>query len=403
MSGLPSEQAKASALAAPDLTGSKPLGVYVHVPFCASTCDFCAFYQKQPTADDVSRFLAGIAREASFVNWSRPVTTVFWGGGTPGLLSPRDLRRLAEIVRERCGGAPAEWTVELAPGSVTQARLGALREAGVTRISMGVQSFQPALLDALGRQHTREQIYTAYERVRAAGFRSVNLDLMFALPGQTAAEWAGDVREAVSLGPDHLSTYCLTFEEDTKLWVKLSQGRVKLDPEHEAALYEATWSQLMDSGFAQYEVSNFARPGHACLHNVNTWRMHEWIGLGPSAASQHDGWRGGNVADLEKWLEHVQRGERVTEDRVALTPALLAEDALIFGLRMNAGVDLTPWRERAPEAPWPIIEDTLATLAAGGLLIREGNVVRLTNRGRLVADSVGAEIMAAFEPIGETA
>jgi oxygen-independent coproporphyrinogen-3 oxidase len=319
------------------------------------------------------------------------------------LLAPRDLQRLAEIVRARCGGAPAEWTVELAPGSVTEARLAVLREAGVTRVSMGVQSFQPELLDALGRQHSREQIYAAYERVRLAGFRSVNLDLMFALPGQTAAEWAGDVREAVSLGPDHLSTYCLTFEEDTKLWVKLSQGRVKLDPDNEAVLYEATWSQLVDSGFAQYEVSNFARPGHACRHNINTWRMHEWVGLGPSAASQHAGWRGGNVADLEKWLDQVQRGERMTEDRIALTPALLAEDALVFGLRMNTGVDLAPWRVRVPNAPWQAIEDTLATLAAGGLLVRKGDVVQLTNRGRLVADSVGVEIMAAFEPIVETA
>jgi oxygen-independent coproporphyrinogen III oxidase len=396
MSRFAPEQAKASS--APE-----PLGIYVHVPFCASTCDFCAFYQTKPTANDVDRFLAGIAHEASLVAWGRPVTTVFWGGGTPGLLAPRDLARLAEIVRERCGGTPVEWTVELAPASVTTERLKALKAAGVTRVSMGVQSFQPALLDALGRAHTREQIARAYERIRAAGFASVNLDLMFALPGQTAEEWAADVREAVALAPDHLSTYCLTFEEDTALWVKLSQGRVKLDVEHEARLYEATWAQLAAAGYAQYEVSNFARPGHTCLHNLNTWRMHEWVGLGPSAASQQGGWRGANIADLEKWLAHVERGERATEDRVALTPALLAEDALVFGLRANAGVDLARWRPRAPEAPWPVIEDTLATLAAGEMLVREGTIVRLTDRGRLVADAIGAEIMAAFEPIGETA
>lgn len=371
----------------------------MHVPFCASTCDFCAFYQKQPTADDVRRFLAGIEREAALVDWPRAVSTVFWGGGTPGLLAARDLARLAEIVRAQCGGAPAEWTVELAPGSVTKERLTVLREAGVTRVSMGVQSFQPALLDALGRQHTLRQIHRAYERVREAGFPSVNLDLMFALPGQTAEEWAADVRAAVALAPDHLSTYCLTFEEDTKLWVKLSQGRVKLDTEHEARLYEATWEQLAAAGYAQYEVSNFARPGHACRHNLNTWRMHEWIGLGPSAASQHAGWRGGNIADLERWLADLDRGVRMTEDRVALTPALLAEDALIFGLRTNAGVDLASWRAWAPQAPWAVIEDTLATLAAGELLVREGDVVRLTNRGRLIADTIGAEIMAAFEPL----
>jgi oxygen-independent coproporphyrinogen-3 oxidase len=388
MSHVATEQAKAEP--------ASPVGVYVHVPFCASTCDFCAFYQTKPTAERVKGFLEGVAREAMSVKWMRPITTVFWGGGTPGLLSPGDLARLATIVRERCGNAPAEWTVEMAPASVTSERLVALRDAGVTRISMGVQSFQPALLDGLGRQHTTQQVYRAYERVRAAGFASVNLDLMFALPGQTAEEWAADVREAVALQPDHLSTYCLTFEEDTALWVKLSQGRVKLDSEHEARLYEATWAQLAAAGYEQYEVSNFARPGHQCRHNVNTWHMNEWVGLGPSAASQHDGWRGANVADLEKWAALVERGERVTEDRVALTPALLAEDALIFGLRMNAGVDVALWRARCPDAPWAAVEAVLDQLVENGLAVRKDVRVQLTDRGRLLADSVGTELMTAF-------
>ena len=396
MSRTDTEQAKAEP-------ASPPLGLYVHVPFCASTCDFCAFYQTVPTANDVKRFLEGIRREAELVEWSRPVTTVFWGGGTPGLLAASDLARLADIVRSCCNGQPAEWTVELAPGSVTEARLAVLRAAGVTRVSMGVQSFQPELLDALGRHHSREQIYRAYERIRAAGFHSVNIDLMFALPGQTAAEWAADVREAVSLGPDHISTYCLTFEEDTKLWVKLSQGRVKLDPEHEAALYRATWSQLADAGYPQYEVSNFALPGHACVHNLNTWRMHEWVGLGPSAASQHAGFRGSNIADLTQWLVNVDRGARVTEDRVALTAELLAEDALIFGLRMNAGVDLNEWKRRAPLAPWANVDQAIARLIEHGLACRTGATVQLSAAGRLLADSVGTEIMTAFEPLAATA
>ncbi|MEO7412688.1 MAG: radical SAM family heme chaperone HemW [Opitutaceae bacterium] len=390
MSRLATEQAKAS----PEIA---PLGVYLHVPFCAATCDFCAFYQTTPSAAAVENFLAGIEREMTLLHWSRPVTTVFWGGGTPGLLAPRDLARLAETIRTRCGSGLQEWTVELAPASVTAERLSVLRDAGVTRVSMGVQSFQPALLDALGRAHTREQIDRAYDRIRAAHFPSVNLDLMFALPGQTANEWAADVREAVSRAPDHLSTYCLTFEEDTALWVKLSQGRVKLDPEHEAALYEATWSQLTAAGYGQYEVSNFARPGHECRHNVNTWHMHEWIGLGPSAASQHDGWRGANIADLEKWLAALERGERMAVDRVAATPALLAEDALVFGLRMNAGVDLATWQERCPQAPWTTVEILLERLVNEGLAKRSGTRIRLTDRGRLLADSVGTEVMTAFE------
>ena len=375
---------------------SQPLGVYVHVPFCASTCDFCAFYQTAPTADGVDRFIRSIAVEAALIDWTRPVTTVFWGGGTPGLLAPNDIRRLGGIVCEQLGGTAVEWTVEMAPASVTEARLAALKEIGVTRISMGAQSFQPTLLEGLGRQHTREQIFRAYGRIRAAGFASVNIDMMFALPGQDETAWLADLNEALALAPDHLSTYCLTFEEDTKLWVKLSKGQVKLDVEHEARLYETTWARLESAGYAQYEVSNFARPGHACLHNVNTWRMHEWIGLGPSAASQHEGWRGGNVADLNQWLEGVAQGRRMTEDRVELTPALLVEDALIFGVRMNEGVDLAALRVRFPLAPWHAVAGIVARLGEAELAFMDGDHLRLTPHGRLLADSVGTELMHAL-------
>lgn len=374
-----------------------PLGLYVHVPFCATTCDFCAFYQEKPTREGIDRYLAGVAQEADLVTWDSPVSTVFWGGGTPGLLSPSDLMRLGEVVHRCCGEKrPAEWSVEMAPASVTDARLQALKEIGVTRISMGVQSFQPDLLEALGRQHTREQIFRAYERIRAAEFQSVNLDLMFALPGQDEALWLGDLEQALALGPDHLSTYCLTFEEDTKLWVKLSQGKTKLDPEREARLYERTWAKLDAAGYPQYEISNFARPGHACLHNLNTWRMYAWVGLGPSGASQHAGARGTNVADLEKWLELLGQGHRATEDRTVLTPELLVEDSLIFGLRMNEGVDLPALRGRLSDAASAALDALSARLVADGLAENADGRLRLTLRGRLVADAIGSEVLGAL-------
>lgn len=383
-------------------TDAAPRGLYVHVPFCASTCDFCAFYQTQPTGDAVRRFLAGVEREAELVAWPRPVTTVFWGGGTPGMLAADTLRRLGEAVLARCGGRPAEWTVELAPASVTAGRLAALRETGVTRVSMGAQSFQPRLLEALGRQHTREQIHRAYGLIRDAGFASVNLDLIFAAPGQSAADWAADLAEVARLAPDHVSTYCLTFEEDTALFVKLSQGKVKRDTEKEARFYEAAWAGLAAAGYQQYEISNFARPGHACRHNLNTWRMHEWVGLGPSAASQHDGWRGANVADLEQWLAEVAAGRRLTAERTELTPRLLAEDSLIFGLRMNEGVNLAELGARFPSAPWAALPELWTRLANEGLLKPAGETLRLTARGRLLADGVGAAVMEAFSAAVES-
>ncbi len=379
-----------------DAFARSPLGLYVHVPFCASTCDFCAFYQTTPTRSGVEGYLNAVRQELELVRLRKPVDTVFWGGGTPGLLAPEDLRTLGYTVLGACGQRPAEWTIELAPASVTDARLAVLKELGVTRVSLGVQSFSHALLDALGRQHTREQVLKAYARVRDAGFASVNLDLMFALPGQDLAAWELDLKTAIDLAPDHLSTYCLTFEEDTKLWIKLSKGQVKLDPEHEARLYERTWDILDGAGYSQYEVSNFARPGHACAHNLNTWRMHEWVGIGPSAAGQHDCLRGANTADLDKWMEGIARGERMTDDRVRLTSGLLVEDAMVFGLRMNVGVDLQALKTRFPAAGWADLDRTLTRLSEQGLVERTEAVVKLSRRGRLLADSVGSELVGVL-------
>lgn len=376
-----------------------PLGVYVHVPFCATTCDFCAFYQTVPKGDAVQRYLDGIEAEAGLVNWSgRQAATAFWGGGTPGLLKAGEIERLGRTMLLYAGDRPAEWTVEMAPATVTTDRLSVLHALGVTRISMGVQSFDDGLLDALGRQHTPAQIYRAYDLIRAQGFASVNLDLMFALPGQTEGQWRADLDEAMRLAPDHLSTYCLTFEEDTALWVKLSQGKVKLDADKEALFYQHTWEYLAAAGFSQYEVSNFARTGHVCRHNLNTWRMQEWVGLGPSAATQHDGWRCANPADLGLWLNDTAAGRRATVDRVALSPDLLAADAVIFGLRMNDGVSLPQLRRRWPTPRWSGLEELLPQFLFNGLLTAtpEGRI-SLTPRGRLLADAVGAEVLEAFE------
>lgn len=398
MAGSPAAQEKSPPKGA-------PLGIYAHVPFCATSCDFCAFYQTVPKGDAVARYLQGVKAETALVDRrGRGIATMFWGGGTPGLLKPAELERLGRTLLEFAGTLPAEWTVELAPATVTADRLAVLKELGVSRVSLGVQSFQEDLLDALGRQHTRSQVDRAYELIRGRGFASVNLDLMFALPNQTPEQWRADLEEAVRRAPDHLSTYCLTFEEDTALWVKLSQGKVKLDAEKEALFYTRTWEFLEQAGYAQYEVSNFARPGHACRHNLNTWRMHEWIGFGPSAASQFAGERGANPPDLGLWLEEAAQGRRATADRVALTPELLAADSVIFGLRMNDGVSIPKLRERWPGAPWnPLFELLPKFLFSGLMTSTDSGRIQLTARGRLLADAIGAEILEVFEPAGHGA
>lgn len=369
---------------------------YLHIPFCASSCDFCSFYQEQPERAKIEGFLSSIEAEMASKGVKIDKNTAFWGGGTPGLLPAEDLLRLGKSM-VRTLGTPSEWTVELAPSSVRADKLAALKQAGVTRVSMGVQSFDPATLEALGRRHSLKQVMEAWALVREAGFSSVNLDLIFAVPGQDDARWEADLREAVRLGPDHISTYCLTFEEDTAMFVKLSRGKVRIDRELETRLYRRTWSVLEDAGYAQYEISNFARPGHACRHNLATWDMREWVGFGPSAASQHAGRRWTNVSDLERWSKGVAAGSPAIEQVVALSPALLLCDALVFGLRMNRGV--------APEelsarfgSPLPRGWETLvARLAEEGLATWDGRVLALTLEGRLVADAVGLEVMGLFD------
>ncbi len=265
--------------------------MYVHAPFCSSTCDFCAFYQEKPRKNSVKKFLEGLATEWKLAFFSGQIDSIFVGGGTPGALQEKNLARLCAFVREVGGDRFREWSVELAPSETTPAKLRILRDAGVTRISLGAQSFQPRVLEALGRNHPPDRIRRAFDWIREAGFDDVNLDLIFCVPGQELIDWRSDLDTAVAWEPEHLSTYCLIHEERAALFAQVRRGEIESDPEREELFYLHTWSFLREAGFEQYEVANFSRNGKRCRHNWNVWRMNEWIGLGPSAASQ----RGGSV------------------------------------------------------------------------------------------------------------
>lgn len=369
------------------------LGLYVHVPFCPTACDFCAFYQEQTDRRGIEAYLNGIERESARYRAGRSVDSYFFGGGTPGLLTASDLERLSIALVKHFGPPSKEWTVEMAPSTIKADKLKVLKELGVTRISMGVQSFDDPLLEALGRQHSRRQILRAYDQIRAAEFDSVNLDLIFAIPGQDAARLKKDIREAASLEPDHLSTYCLTFEEDTALYAKLAKGEIALDAEREADLYLSCWRSMAELGFVQYEVSNFCQPGHECIHNVNTWKMQQWIGLGPSASSQFQGFRYTNVPDLDRWGRGLIEGSPDRIESQKLTSSLLMEDALIFGLRMNCGVDMDWLNQRFGRPLSNRISEKLSEMEKSEYLNRVGSRVALTESGRLLADAIGEAVM----------
>ena len=373
-------------------------GIYVHVPFCSTSCDFCGFYREPLNKGAMRRYIDGMCRSFSSFEPELDVSTVFWGGGTPGLLPPEMLAELGRSMLAAMAHPPREWTVEMAPATVNPSRLKVLREIGVTRLSIGVQSFDSGLLEKLGRDHSPVQVVRAIEMARREGFDNINLDLMFALPGQSSALWEEDMRQAVALAPEHISAYCLTFEEDTALWARLQRGATeKRSLADEADYYLATWDYLESRGYAQYEISNFARDGHACIHNLNTWKMGEWLGFGPAAASQWKGRRWRNIPSLDEWFAGVMAGAERIDDEVDLSAAMLAEDYLVFGLRTNSGVDLDLMDRRFPDwEGFMKLQGLFRELESEGFLLRVDSVLRLTREGRLLADGIGSRILEAL-------
>ncbi len=379
------------------------LGLYVHVPFCASTCDFCAFYQEKPKKDDIERYFAGIEQELQQLSLSRPLSTIFWGGGTPGLLSAKDLEHLGGLIHKYCDCSQLkEWSIEMAPSTVKADKISTLKDLGVTRISMGVQSFKDSLLQELGRLHRPNQIYQAYEILQKAEFPNINLDFIFAIPNQTIQDWMQDMQEAIRLAPNHISTYCLTFEEDTALYIKLSKGKVKINLDHEADLYLQTWDFLKKAGYYQYEISNFTRSGFECKHNLDTWHMQEWVGIGPSASSQYQGKRYTNPSSIPLWLEGLKTFPQLNphlKDVIELDPFNLALDYIIFGLRLNDGVNLDSFKKRFsffqthPTFNEQRLFPILLHWEEIGLIEFQYPCFWVTDKGRLIADELAIEIM----------
>ena len=372
------------------------LGMYVHVPFCSTTCDFCAFYQEKPSKKGIEKYFTALQAELVRFPPDRRIGTVFIGGGTPGILQPNDLARLCELIARFDLVKGAEWSIELAPSEITPEKLAVLAAGGVNRISLGVQTFEQKFMDVLGRKHPVEKTFRAYEWIREAGFRSVNLDLLFGAPGQSLTDWEEDLERAVSLQPDHISTYCLTFEEDTAMYLRLAEGKVRIDPEREAEFYEFAWDYLPRHGYDQYEVSNYAKSGHTCRHNLNTWGMNEWLGYGPSACTQYFGVRRKNVPDITRWLASIQPGkESEFVEEQFLNSKNLAEDALLFGLRMNQGINLGSIATcfSLQMSAFKNVISFFDRLVDEGLAeSRDKHSYRLTRAGRMVADAVASEL-----------
>lgn len=324
--------------------------LYIHVPFCAQKCSYCAFYSEPSSGELVNRYVPALIRELELVAQDLKPQTIFFGGGTPSLLNLRQWEQVLHAMERLNLLGADEFTVECNPATVSPDKARLLRSFGVNRISMGVQSLDEKLLDRLGRIHSREMVFKSFDTLRSAGFDNVNLDLMFAIPGQTMEIWRATLAEAIAFGSEHLSCYEVIYEEDTPLYAQLNAGEFDADEDLACAMYEELQTRAAEAGFLQYEVANFARgksinyqpstndfPTRSCRHNVNYWRGGSFYGLGPSATSYVQGIRTKNWANTQLYCEQLEKGKRAIESREELPPLRRAGETAAFGLRMVAG------------------------------------------------------------------
>jgi oxygen-independent coproporphyrinogen-3 oxidase len=387
---------------APMLQESVIRHLYVHVPFCARKCAYCAFYSEASDGVLVNRYVDALIGEMELVAADLKPETVFFGGGTPSLLNLRQWERILGAM-ERLGllGA-AEWTVECNPATVSPDKAKLMRDWGANRVSMGAQSFDPGLLERLGRVHSREMIFKSFDTLRRAGFDNLNVDLMFAIPGQGLETWRRTLAEALALGSEHLSCYEVIYEEDTPLFEQWRAGAARVDEDLACAMYEELLGAAAEGGFRQYEVANFARhlsavpaevPDRACRHNMNCWRGGSFYGLGPSAAGYVRGVRTGNRANTAQYCEQLEKGRRAIEWSEELPPLARAGEIAAFGLRMTAGWPLAQFEQRTGfdlRREWRSEIERLIKLGYGQLSDQR---FQLTGRGLRFADWAGAEFL----------
>lgn len=373
------------------------LGLYIHVPFCRARCHFCAFYLQIYHENRASAYLEALAQEVQqhlryrTVN-GRPFGSVYFGGGTPTALPATHLCGILRLIQDHFGLCEgAEVTVEAHPDTVDGEGLLMLRRAGFNRISFGVQSMEETALAQIGRRMVPGNALVAVGLAQTAGFKNINLDLMYGLPGQDLGAWAATLDAALALNPTHLSCYALTLEEGTRLQRDLARCDRETGPAVEIEMATHAARRLAAAGFQQYEISNFCLPSHACRHNLLYWTGGEYLGLGPSAQSYVGGSRSGNIDDLDEYRITLAAGRLPITGIEQLTPRQRRREAVVFGLRLLDGIDLPSVEIEAPEdSLW---RHELERLVTSGLIQEASNRVKLTETGRQFADSVAVALL----------
>jgi oxygen-independent coproporphyrinogen-3 oxidase len=380
------------------------LGLYVHVPFCQAICSYCNFNRGLFDAALKTRYVDALEKEIVEAGDGRAADTIFFGGGTPSLLEPDEIARLIRACRSAFDLTPdAEVTLEANPETVSEPRMAAYLDAGVTRVSMGAQTFDAEQLRRLGRIHTADRIAAAVTDARRAGVSNLSLDLMFWLPGQSRSSWLDSVDRAIDLAPDHLSLYLLELypnaplreamiraaangvKEETGAWVQAADDEA-------ADMYLEAFAHLDGAGYHQYEISNTAKPGRESRHNLKYWTSGAWRGFGCGAHTTLDGRRWHNLPSTVEYIDRMARGSSVASSLRMFTLAERVQEALFTGLRLTRGIDRAPFRARYGVEPWERYGVSLAPPVEAGLMWTTEDAFGLTRQGMLLAN----EILATF-------
>lgn len=363
-------------------------GLYIHIPFCSSRCIYCDFYSTTGNEQLQERYINAVLEEYHLRNdflHDNNIQTVYIGGGTPSTLSAECLHRL-------CTGlclSPSEFTIECNPDDVSESLVSQLKELGINRVSMGVQTFSDKRLEFLNRRHKSCQVFAAVDMLRSAGINNISIDLMFGFPEESISEWGRDIITALSLDVEHLSAYSLMYEEGTMLYSMLKKGMIKENTEEVSAqMYDMLIEKLCSAGYEHYEISNFAKSGFRSVHNSNYWNGTEYIGLGAAAHSYNVTTRQWNISELKKYIECIEKGILPTEIEY-LDADTRYNDMITTALRTKDGLDM----EKLSPRHRKYINDNAQKSIAAGLLCIEGNQLHLTRQGLYVSDNVMSDLI----------
>jgi oxygen-independent coproporphyrinogen-3 oxidase len=374
----------------------KPAGLYIHIPFCEAKCRYCGFYSEPIKNHAPERLVSAIIAELSekrgpfdfAQNRQESFCTIYIGGGSPSCLPAEQLLRLIREITSHWP-KPEEFTIEVNPGQVNKSILSRLHTAGVTRISIGAQSFNPDELTFLGRRHSVADISRAVEMARQAGFENIGLDLIFAIPHSTLESWKYSLRSAIDLGVQHISAYALTYEEGTPLQKAVEAGKVEpVDEEIDRQMYETTIDELEKAGFKQYEISNFAKPGFECKHNLNYWANKPYIGIGPAAGAYWNGNRTLNISDIKKYIEAIEQGTTVTDESETPDNTQIACETAVLNLRRRCGIILDEFEKQTGFDAMKLFAEPIGRYRELGLIEAAEGRLFLTRGSLPIADSV---------------